>query len=549
MLLALRLRDFVIVDSLEIEFGSGFTVLTGETGAGKSILIDALQLALGARADTSVVREGAARADLVAEFSIDEPLERWLAERELAGDPGTLLLRRIIDTDGRSRALINGHPATVALLREAGEQLVDVHGQHAAQSMLRPDGQRTLLDAFAQSSGLAADVARAFAQWRAARERLAQASGAERENALERERLQWQVDELAQLALQPGEWATLNEEQKRLAHAASLLEGARAAADALNDSDEAITSRLQVLAQKLRPLAQVDPRLSDALGLLENAVIQADEAGSALAHYADRLELDPERLAQIEARIGQAFAVARKFRLAPEQLEPTLEQWRSRLAALEAAQDLAALQAAEVSARERFDALARQLSRARRKAATTLTKGVDAHLPSLGMAGARFTIDLASADPGPSGIDRVEFQVAGHLGATPRPLSRVASGGELSRIGLAIAVLAAQANPVPTLIFDEADAGVGGAVGDAIGQLMRTLGAARQVLCVTHLPQVAARAHQHLSVAKETQDGRTVSRITVLDRGARVDEVARMLSGAEVTATTRKHARELLAAS
>jgi DNA repair protein RecN (Recombination protein N) len=547
MLLALRLRDFVIVDTLELEFGPGFTVLTGETGAGKSILIDALQLALGGRGDAGVVREGASRADIVAEFALTPALGAWLAERDLAGDPGTVMLRRLIETDGRSRALVNGHPATVAQLRELGEQLVDVHGQHAAQSMLRAGGQRDLLDAFAQQLPLAAEVAAGFGRWRAAQERLAQAQAAARELDLERERLQWQLGELEQLALAEGEWETLNQEHRRLSHAAALLEGAQAAVDALAESDDAISGRLQAITQRLRPLAAIDARLGEALLMLENACIQADEAASALSAYADRLDLDPERLAQLDQRIGQAFSLARKLRLAPEALAGTLLGARARLAELEAAADPQRLRAEEAAARQTFQTAADRLSAARREAATRLARGVSARLQPLGMAGARFEVDVQTADPGPGGIDRVEFRIAGHAGTQPRALAKVASGGELSRVGLAVAVLAAQANPVPTLIFDEADAGVGGAVGEAIGQLMRTLGEARQVLCVTHLPQVAARAHQHLSVSKAQAGGRTVSRIAALDRQARIDEVARMLAGAEITATSRQHARELLA--
>ena len=549
MLLALRLRDFVIVDTLEVEFGPGFTVLTGETGAGKSILIDALQLTLGARGDSGVVREGASRADLVAEFSASPALDAWLAERELAGDPGTVMLRRIVEADGRSRALVNGHPATVAQLREIGEQLVDIHGQHAAQSMLRSGGQRDLLDAFAQAGALAGEVAADFSNLRSARERTATALVTSRELALERERLQWQAGELAQLNLDPGEWDQLNEEQKRLAHAAALLEGARSAAEVLSENDDSLTGRLQSVLQRLRPLAAIDARLADAVSMLDSACIQADEAASALSAYAERVDLDPQRLAQVEQRIGQAFSLARKLRLAPETLADTLADLQARLADLDAAQDLDALRASEREAQTRFEQSAARLSAIRRKAADKLARGVSEHLQALGMAGARFVVAVEPTDACGAGLDRIEFQIAGHAGAQARSLAKVASGGELSRIGLAIAVLAAQANPVPTLIFDEADAGVGGAVGDAIGLLMRALGAARQVLCVTHLPQVAARAHQHLSVSKEARDGHTVSRIATLDRGTRIDEVARMLAGSEITATTRKHARELLAAS
>jgi DNA repair protein RecN (Recombination protein N) len=549
MLLALRLRDFVIVDTLDIDVGPGFTVLTGETGAGKSILIDALQLALGGRSDAGVVRQGSARADIVAEFATPEGLEDWLAEHDLAGDPGTVMLRRIVEADGRSRALVNGHPATVAQLRELGERLIDVHGQHAAQSMLRAGGQRALLDGYAQHPALLAEVARDFNAWRLAQARAEQAVTAAGELDRERERLAWQVAELEQLGLAPGEWAALNEEQKRLAHAAALLEGARGATDALTDSDDATVSRLRAVLQRLRALAGIDGRLEPAVDLLDSACIQADEAAAALAAYADRIDLDPERLAQVEQRIGQAFALARRLRIAPEALADTLAASRARLAELDATANPDASAAAERLARQQRDASAARLSAARRQAADRLQSGVSAHLGPLGMAGARFAIALEPTEASAAGTERVEFQVATHAGAALRPLARVASGGELSRIGLAIAVTAAQANPVPVLIFDEADAGVGGAVGEAIGALMRALGATRQVLCVTHLPQVAARAHQHLAVGKALCNGVALSRIARLDRPARIEELARMLAGSEITATSRKHARELLAGS
>jgi DNA repair protein RecN (Recombination protein N) len=547
MLLSLRLEDFVIVDSAELEFGPGFTVLSGETGAGKSILIDALSLAMGGRADAGVVREGRPRADIAAEFRSDAALDAWLAERELQGDAGTVLLRRLVDADGRSRALVNGHPATAALLREIGERLVDIHGQHASQSLLRADGQRQLLDGYAGLDGDRQVLAEAWTAWRALQRDLEAAESGQRELALERERLAWQAGELERLRLAPGEWEQLNEEQKRLAHAASLIEGTRGAADALVDSDDALARRLHQQLQRLRPLAAIDAALQEAVELLESAAIQVDEAASMLADYAERVDLDPQRLQQAEQRIGAIFEAARRLRMPPESIPATLDSIRARLGELDAAQDVEGLRARTAAARARYDGLATQLSAARRKAARRLADGVSRHMAELGMAGGKLAVAFETGEPTASGTDAIEFRVAAHAGATPRPLARVASGGELSRIGLAIAVLAAQANPVPTLIFDEADAGVGGAVADAVGELMRRLGGDRQVLCVTHLPQVAAKAHHHFRVSKDSVDGRAVSRIEALDRGARVEEIARMLGGAEITATTRKHAREILA--
>jgi len=546
MLTALRLRDFVIVEAIDLEFGPGFSVLSGETGAGKSILIDALGLALGARADQSVVREGAGRADITASFAIDARIEAWLSERELAGDPGSVLARRLVEADGRSRALINGHPATAAQLRELGEMLVEVHGQHASQAMLRADGQRALLDRFAGAATDLAALGQLHARWRGIEREIEQIEGGEREIALERDRLSWQVDELSRIAPIEGEWEALEQEQKRLAHAATLIDGSRVIADALSDADDAVCSQLQLLLQRLRSLAALDERLRPAIEMLESASIQADEAASTLSNYAERGELDPERLSAVEQRIGLLFAAGRKFRLAPAQLPGELDTLRDRLGSLTRAVDAEALAKQRDDARADYDRLAASISARRSKAATALSKGVSQRIGRMGMQGGRFEIFLDRGEPTAHGIDRVEFRVAGHAGATPRALGKVASGGELSRISLAISELAAQANPVPTLIFDEADAGVGGAVAEVVGELMRRLGEDRQVLCVTHLPQVAAKANEHFSVAKVQHADRTTSLIEYLDRNRRIEEIARMLGGKEITATTRKHARELL---
>lgn len=547
MLLGLRLRDFVIVDALELEFGPGFTVLSGQTGAGKSILLDALQLATGARSDPGMVREGCARADVTAEFRTDPALDAWLAQRDLAGDPGVVLLRRIVDADGRSRALVNGQPATAALLREIGERLVDVHGQHAAQSLLRADGQRSLLDGFAGLQPEVDAVGAAHAQWSAAARELDEAERGSRELALERERLEWQAGELARLQLSPGEWESLADEQKRLAHAASLIEGAAGAAELLGDSDDALGRRLHQLLHRLKPLAQIDHGLAPTLELLESAAIQVDEAARALSDYASRIDLDPQRLAEVEQRISEIFSASRKFRLAPEEMPAELARMQARLERLTAAQDIDALRDRAQSLKSAFDTLAAGLSKKRSSAARKLARGVTQSIGELGMSGGSLEVVIERAPPSAGGVDRIEFRVAGHAGATPRPLAKIASGGELSRIGLAIAVLAAESNPVPTLIFDEADAGIGGAVAEVVGALMRRLGESRQVMCVTHLPQVAAKAHQQLAVSKAEAGGKVVSRVEPLDRAARVEEIARMLGGMEITATTRKHARELLA--
>ena len=549
MLLSLRLRDFVIVDQADIEFGAGFSALTGETGAGKSILLDALGLVLGARADSGVVREGSPRADLSASFRSSAELDGWLSERELGGDPGTVLLRRVVEADGRSKALINGHPATITQLREIGEQLLDIHGQHASQLLMRSGAQRDLLDAFASLEAGRETVSQHHATWQAAEKQLDAARAGGREQALERERLQWQVAELDALAMIEGEWESLNSEQKRLAHAASLLGESMAAAEALTDGDEPLSSRLADILTRLRAVAEVDAQLQSSVDMLDSALIQIDEAASTLAAYARRVELDPERLQRVEERIGAAFAAARKLRLAPEALAREHQEMAERLRELELAQDLQALEKAAETARLKFEKEATGLSKARKSAAARLAEGVTALLAELGMTGSRIEVAVEPAAPNSTGIDAVEFRIASHAGATPRPIARIASGGELSRIGLAIAVLAAQSNPVPTLIFDEADAGVGGAVAEVIGSLMRRLGATRQVLCVTHLPQVAARAHQQLRVSRKQLPKGISSEVHLLTRTERVEEIARMLGGVEITATTRKHAREMLASA
>ncbi len=549
MLRWLKLKDFVIVASAEIEFGAGFTVLTGETGAGKSILLDALGLALGARGDAAMIREGADRADISAGFSVDAALEAWLIEQDLAGDPGQLLLRRIVEVDGRSRAQINGHPATVARLRKLGERLVDIHGQHESQSLLRPGAQRELLDRFGQLQEAAAATGIGWAAWQRAAAALEAARSGSREIEIRAERLRWEIDEIGQLRLADGEWEALSAEQSRLAHAKDLLEGAVAAAEALARGDEALTHRLATLQQRLRALAAIDPALQGAVDLVDSASIQIDEAAGQLAGYAQRLDLDPERLAEVEQRVSAIFSTARKLKLPPERLSAHLRDLQSQAAALGGTQDLEALERSLATAEMAYRRQAADLGIARRAAATRLADGVSRQIDRLGMAKATLQVACDPAPPGPTGSDAIEFRIAAHDGATPRPIARVASGGELSRIGLAISVLASQANPLPTLIFDEADAGIGGAVAAVVGELMQRLADGHQVFCVTHLAQVACRADHHLRVSKTTASGGVGSRVEPLSEAQRVEEIARMLGGRRVTAASRAHAEEMLASS
>lgn len=555
MLRHLSIRDFVIVAALDLEFDSGFTVFSGETGAGKSILIDALALALGARADASVVRTGESRADITAEFDTHAQVEQWLDEQAL-GAPvddahqGTVMLRRVVDTNGRSRAFINGTAATLTQLREVGEMLVDIHGQHAHQLLMRPDAQRELFDTHAGLTETAATVSRAWRAWREKVQAVEHAQTRDRELQLERERLAWQLTELDKLSPQPGEWEEVNTEHRRLSHSANLIDGVQGALSALSESDEAMITHLASIVSKVRDLAEIDPALNDVLAALEPAEIQLQEAAYSLSHYAQKLELDPDRLAQVEKRLDALHSAARKFRLQPETLPQEHEARRAQLAALDAAADLDSLHAAEAKAKEAFLTEAKKLSKARAKAGKALGAAVTTGMQELSMKGGSFEVALVQLpEGGAHGLEQVEFRVAGHAGVPLRPLAKVASGGELARISLALAVIASAASPTPTLIFDEVDTGIGGGVAEVVGRLLHQLGQARQVLCVTHLPQVAARGDHHFQVAKSGNGkGGTVSSVTPLDRASRVEEVARMLGGLEITATTRKHAKEMLAA-
>jgi DNA repair protein RecN (Recombination protein N) len=503
MLHRLAIRDFVIVDALEIELGAGLTVLSGETGAGKSILVDALQLALGGRGDAGVVREGAARADISAEFDAPAALEPWLAEAGFeadAGNAGRLLLRRTIDAQGKSRAWVNGSPATAAQLREAGEALVDIHGQHAWQSLTRAPSVRAILDAYAQVD--ARPLAAAWAAWRDARDALAAASEKQGELERERERLAWQLGEIDKLAPGADEWPELDAEHKRLANAQSLLDAAGSALAALSGSDSERAADAQSLVagaiDALDGVAAFDERLADPIEALRGAEAQLRDASHTLSSYLDRTELDPERLRAVDERMSAWVGMARRYRRPPAELSALRLQWKDELRALDAAADLEGLRAASGAAQAAYEQAARRISAARRSAAPKLAAAVSRSMQQLGMAGGKFEVALeATAAPQSYGLESAEFLVAGHAGTTPRPLGKVASGGELSRIALAIQVVASEVGQIPTLIFDEVDSGIGGAVAATVGRLLQTLGTDRQVLCVTHLPQVAACADTH----------------------------------------------------
>jgi DNA repair protein RecN (Recombination protein N) len=546
MLRRLSLRDFVIVPSLELDWQSGFSALTGETGAGKSILLDALQLLLGGRGDAGVVREGAARAELSAEFDLPLTLRDWLQEAGF-DEADTLLLRRVIDAQGKSRAWINGSPATVAQLAQAAEHLVEIHGQHAWQKLTRPASVRALLDDFAGVDAPA--LAAAHARWRKAVQALAEAREAQATLGRERERLQWQLDEIGKLAPGAEEWPELNAEHQRLSHAQALIDASRLALDAISEAEDTALSRLGVAEQALREVVDFDPALQAALDAIAGAQAQADDAAHTLRSYLHRAEPDPGRLGELDERLSSWLQLARRYRQPPAELPALQAQWQHELDELDARSDLAALEAAVSAARKTLDAEARKATQQRAKAAPKLAHAVTEAMQQLGMPGGRLELALTPQDePQSFGLESAELLVAGHAGATPRPLAKVASGGELSRIALAIAVCTAQADThgASTLVFDEIDSGVGGAVAHTVGRLMKRLGAQRQVLAVTHLAQVAACADHHWVVVKQpASEGGVVSRVLAVQGPDRVREVARMLGGSPSSASV-AHAEELL---
>lgn len=559
MLRRLSLSNFVIVSRLDVDFGPGFAVLTGETGAGKSILIDALQIVLGGRGDAGVVREGENRAEIAAEFEPVPPaLAAWLDEAGLApadeAGAATLLLRRTVDAQGKSRAWINGSAVTVAQLRETAEHLVDIHGQHAWQSLTRPAAVRQWLDDHAE-----VDTGPMLLAWQRWREQLARLEAAERlgaERERERERLVWQIGEVERLAPGADEWPELNAEHQRLAHAQAILDAVQLSVDAVHEGEAAAGSQAARALEALETVAGYEPALAEVIEVLAGAQAQLADAARSLQALLRRTELEPDRLAELDARLSAWIGLARRFRCPPPDLAAQLAQWQAELAELDAATDLEALQRQAEAARAAFIAQARQVSARRQAAAPGLAEAVTAAMQQLGMAGGRFAIALETlAEPQAHGLESIEFLVAGHAGSTPRPLAKVASGGELSRLALAIAVTTGRSRQARglgagTLIFDEIDSGVGGAVGDTVGRLMRQLGQDCQVLAVTHLAQVAACADTHLVVSKAVgADGRTRSEIHPVAGAQRVGEIARMIGGQSGSGAGLAHAQDMLAAA
>jgi DNA repair protein RecN (Recombination protein N) len=546
MLKELFIRDFIIVESLDLSFKSGFTVFTGETGAGKSILIDALGLILGARADTDVVRNGATRAEMSATFDISPPALKWLTDQSIDTDSNEVVLRRVLDPQGRNKAYINGSPATLTQLRELGELLVDIHGQHAHQSLLKEDFQRDMLDAQGNLLPERQKVKEAWQHWQSAKKALDDAQFSATNQATQIEQLQWQVEVLHELGSQPDEWEQISQEHSRLSHGQSLMQGAGDTLNALEDDEVGICRIVERAYSQLGNLAKHDSALQNPVASLETARIALDEARADLNSYLSNLELDPERLHDVEQRMRALFEAARKFHCEPEALPDLLQSCQEKLDNLHLGADLLALSEAVESAHQAYTEVAQALSIGRQKIAKSLAKNVTAAMQQLAMPGGRFNVNVQQAKPTSHGVDQIIFEVAGHEGTATKPLAKVASGGELARISLALSVLASQTARVPTLIFDEVDTGIGGAVAEIVGQLLRELGTRHQVLCVTHLPQVAARGQFHFEVSKIKKSGSAVSDVTALDQAGRTESIARMLGGIKITDTTRQHAREML---
>jgi DNA repair protein RecN (Recombination protein N) len=543
MLKRIVLRDFVIVSELELDLASGFSVLTGETGAGKSILIDALQLVTGARADTGVIREGAARTDVSAEFDTSPAVHALLEEAGFEQEDA-LLLRRTVDTQGKSRAWVNGSPATAQQLRALGEQLLDIHGQHAWQSLTRPDAVRGLLDAYAKVD--TQSLSKSWVDWRQAQAALTKAMEAQDSLQRERERLAWQIGEVDKLSPLDKEWEELHTSHSRLANGQALLDTAQGAVNLLDDERPNALQPLHAALQLLQAQAHLEADFKDPIEVLTSSVAQIEDAVHTLRGYVRRTELDPGRLAELDERMALWVSLARRYKRSPEDLPALLAQWREDLVQLDAAADLDGLQAAEKKAHAAYLAEAKAISKQRTKAAPLLAQSITQAMQGLGMQGGQFQAALESSQPAAYGMEDATFLVAGHAGSTPRPVGKVASGGELSRMALAIAVTTSQLGTAQTLIFDEVDSGVGGAVAETVGRLMKQLGTDRQVLAVTHLPQVAACADHHLVVSKQQQGAVTLSTVTAVKGEQRVGEIARMLGGEKLSSTTLAHAKEML---
>ena len=555
MLTHLQIRDFAIIDAVELELHPGLTVLTGETGAGKSIVVDALQLLAGGRAGAEVVRHGAERAEIAATFDLTQApreLKQWLEEQSLGGAT-ELSVRRVVGSDGRSRAYLNGQSVAVQMLREAGSILIDIHGQHEFQSLTRSAPQRELLDGYGSLNASVGQVGIAHRVWLELLNRTLALESQARDRDAKLELLRYQMSELKALQLKPGEAEALAEEAGRLANRGRLASGAQAALAALYEEDhQSAHGMVSRAVQSLRALAALDAKLAAVLPLLEEAAVHVREAARELERYGESLELDSARQEEVQRRLAAVEELARKHHVAPAELPAHAERLVTELETLERADtDLADLRRELAAALQAYRAQAQQLSGKRMATARVLARDISARMQTLGMAGGRFEADVTqdgNAEPAQHGIDQIEFRVTANPGSPPRALAKVASGGELSRLSLAVQVACAAQEP-RCMVFDEVDAGIGGAVAEIVGRELRSLGVRAQVLCVTHLPQVACQAHHHLRVTKLSVDRTTRTTLAELDGDERVEELARMLGGVEITAKARAHARDMLSAA
>lgn len=552
MLQQIHIRDFAIVDAVDIELGDGMTTLTGETGAGKSILLDAIGLCLGDRADTNALPEHADRAEIQVAFDISDnnAAQEWLTEQALEGDEGECLLRRVVQRKGRSQAWINGRPAPLNLLADLGQHLIDIHGQHEHHRLTRNDAQRATLDAFGDHGELLAKVRDEEAELRRIRNEIKRLEGSQGDYEQRLELLRFQVNELAELEMSREDIENLEAQQKRLASAGETIQACQAALAALYDDEQSAQTVLGGVLRDLSERTDVDESIAQAHELFNDAQVQLQEGCNHLRHFVDNMDVDPARLQWVEDRLGELTDLARKHRVRVEELPERLANLRAELEELESAEErVAALRDEQDQAHRRYQDAAHQLSEARAQTAATLSERVTELISELGMAGGALNIRVdhdPDGKPTPHGLDQVSFEVRTNPDQRFGPLSKVASGGELSRIGLALEVATAHVGGIPTLIFDEADAGIGGAVAEVVGRKLRELGEQHQVLCVTHLPQVAAQGHHQLKVSKDVDDGRTRTAITPLPDRDRTEEIARMLGGVEITENTLEHAREML---
>lgn len=548
MLQSLSIRDFVIVDQLDLDFSSGLTVLTGETGAGKSILIDALSLALGARAESGMIRQGCEKTEISVCFRVQahDGILRWLEDNAIELDQGELIFRRVLYQDGRSRAFLNGQSVTLQQLKEIGEELVDIYSQNAHHSLLKLATQRDILDDYAGASELAKSTAQLYQAWHQLREQREKMEQSAEQYQHELALLRDQCRELKQLNFTVAEWESLQQEHYRLSNAAELMSGCELILDTLSESDVAAMRQLNLARQQLQKMREIDPAFNEAYDTLQSGVIQVEESGRLVKRYLQQADLDPEKLAEVDARLQAVHASARKYRVRPEGLPELLADSEQRMQELSAYADDGELKKREQAAEQAYLAAAQQLSDLRQQAAPKLSQQITTHMQAMALAGGQFQVALNTQTPAASGLEQVEFLVAGHAGAEPRALNKVASGGELSRISLAIRVATAAQTQVQTMIFDEVDVGIGGGVAEIVGKLLRQLSASRQALVITHLPQVAAQGQHHLKVSKHSTQGATLSQIQALSEAERVEELARMLGGVEITDTTRRHAQEML---